>query len=290
MRPSLYMLEKELIEHKTITRVPLFILLCGAVLFISLMMNTSLQDNLSISVQTQGNVTPFSSAFSNDIQLALSFIVGLLSLALTTTYLSKTLRKERNEGSSAFWRSMPVSSQYTHAIKLAFGLIVIPLIFSILVLIANVFFWVISLSSDTVFVMLHEHTSLVSVITNWLQFMGRMLLVSVVMLPIAGLVLAVSQISNSPLIILLLGGYALKLLSTWVLNWDGIAVFLAHMYNIPTTILLSSDPFISFSQAGIGFLSLYSLLGAISLFVSISLYRTTEISWQSLNPRWLLNK
>lgn len=290
MRPSLYMLEKELIEHKTITRVPLFILLCGAILFISLIMNTSLQDNLFISVETQGNVTPFGSEFSNDLQLGLSFIVGILSLALTTTYLSKTLRKERNEGSSAFWRSMPISSQYTHAIKLAFGLIVIPLIFSALVLIANLFFWIMSLSSDTVLVMLHEHSSLMSVITNWLQFMGRMLLVSVVMLPIAGLVLAVSQVSNSPLIILLLGGYALKLLSTWVLNWDGIAVFLTHIYKIPTTILLSSDPFMSFSQAGIGFLSLYSLLGAISLFISISLYRTTEISWQSLNPSWLLNK
>lgn len=53
MRPSFYMLQKELIEHKTVTRVPLFILLCGVLLFLSLMMNANLQDNLFISVQTQ---------------------------------------------------------------------------------------------------------------------------------------------------------------------------------------------------------------------------------------------
>lgn len=69
MRPSLYMLQKELIEHKTVSRVPLFILLCGVVLFLSLMMNTNLQDNLFISVQTQGDFTPFSTEFSNDVQI-----------------------------------------------------------------------------------------------------------------------------------------------------------------------------------------------------------------------------
>ncbi|PQJ84915.1 hypothetical protein [Aliivibrio sifiae] len=290
MRPALFMLEKELIEHKTVTRVPLFILLCGVLLFISLMMNTNLQDNLFISVQTQGNITPFSTGFSNDLQMMLSFMAGILSLALTTTYLSKTLRKERKEGSSAFWRSMPVSSQYTHAIKLCFGLIVIPLIFSLLVLTANLFFWIISISSDTVLVLLHGHTSFLSIVINWLQFIGRMLLVSLVMLPIAGLILAISQANNSPLIVLFLGGYALKLLSTWVLNWDGIAIFLTHIYQIPTTILLSNTPLISFVNAGIGFLSLYSLIGVIALFASISLYRTTEMSWQSLNPNWIFKK
>ncbi|MUK40503.1 hypothetical protein GNP61_02940 [Aliivibrio fischeri] len=290
MRPSLYMLQKELIEHKTVSRVPLFILLCGVVLFLSLMMNTNLQDNLFISVQTQGDFTPFSTEFSNDVQIMLSFMVGILSLALSTTYLSKTLRKERNEGSSAFWRSMPVTSQHTHAIKLAFGLIVIPLIFSILVLIANLCLWFISLSSDSVLVLLHEHSSLLYVITSWFQFLTRMLLVSVVMLPIAGLILAVSQVSNSPLIVLFLGGYALKILSNWVLGWDGISQFLSHIYQIPTTVLLSHNPLVSFEHAGIGFLSLYALLGALALFVSISLYRTTEISWQSLNPSWLIKK
>lgn len=290
MRPSLFMLEKEFIEHKTVTRVPLFIFLCGVALFISLMMNTSLQDNLFISVQTQGDFTPFSTEFSDDLEMMLSFVAGILSLALTTTYFSKTLRKERKEGSSAFWRSMPISSQYTHAIKLTFGLIVIPLIFSLLVLIANLFFWIISLSSDTVLVMLHEHTSFISIIANWLQFIGRMMLVSLVMLPMAALILSISQVSNSPLIVVFLGGYALKIMSAWILGWDGIAVFLTHIYKIPTTILLSNTPLMSFAHAGIGFLTLYSLLGAIALFVSISLYRTTEISWQSLNPTWLFKR
>ena len=290
MRSFLFMLEKEFIEHKTVTRVPLFILLCGVVLFISLMMNTSLQDNLFISVQTQGDFTPFSTEFSDNLQMMLSFMAGILSLALTTTYFSKTLRKERKEGSSAFWRSMPISSQYTHAVKLAFGLIVIPLIFSLLVLVANLCFWIISLSSDTVLVMLHEHTSFISIITNWLQFMGRMMLVSLVMLPMAALILSISQVSNSPLIVVFLGGYALKVMSTWILGWDGIAVFLTHIYKIPTTILLSNNPLMSFANAGIGFLALYLFIGVIALFMSVSLYRTTELSWQSLNPNWLFTK
>jgi surface polysaccharide O-acyltransferase-like enzyme len=39
MHPSFYMIEKELIEHKMITRVPLFILVCGFLIFISLLIH-----------------------------------------------------------------------------------------------------------------------------------------------------------------------------------------------------------------------------------------------------------
>ena len=43
MHPSFYMLEKELIEHKINTRLPLFVALCGLLLFVSLFFNGAAQ-------------------------------------------------------------------------------------------------------------------------------------------------------------------------------------------------------------------------------------------------------
>ncbi|MGB1281224.1 MAG: hypothetical protein ACPG5V_14790, partial [Vibrio cyclitrophicus] len=77
-----------------------------------------------------------------DIGSTLSSLVhvgaGLISLLLSTLYMPKTLRKERQEGSSMFWRSMPVSHELTHFVKLGVGLIVIPFICSLLVLFTNI--------------------------------------------------------------------------------------------------------------------------------------------------------
>ena len=287
MQTWLIMQEKELLEHKTVTRVPLFICLCCVLVLISLIMNTNLQNNLNISIHTQGDRGPFTSA---NLQLMLSVIVGMLSLTLTTLYFAKTLRKERNEGSAAFWRSMPVSSQYTHLVKLTFGLVVIPLIFSLLILLINLLLWLASLSSDALIGVMGEPNTLASVLMNWLEFISRMLLVSLVMLPLAALLLTISQLSDSPLIILLLAGYALKLLAGWVFGWPALAAFIAQIYQLPTAILYAESPIISVLHAGSEFLTLYALLGVLALFTSTSLYRTSEISWQSLNPRWLVSK
>ncbi|MFI3276749.1 MAG: hypothetical protein R3Y30_20055, partial [Vibrio sp.] len=117
MHPSFYMLEKELIEHKINTRLPLFIGLCGFLLFVSLFFSGQAQHDFFFQMEVNGDVSSMHRDFSRDLNSVIYFGAGLISLLLSTLYIPKTLRKERQEGSSMFWRSMPVSNAMTHAVK-----------------------------------------------------------------------------------------------------------------------------------------------------------------------------
>ncbi|MFA0232682.1 hypothetical protein AB4491_27400, partial [Vibrio sp. 10N.261.45.A7] len=147
MHPSFYMLEKELIEHKINTRLPLFVALCGFLLFVSLFFNGAAQHEFFFEMQVNGDMSDIHREFAQDLNSVIYFGAGLISLILSTLYIPKTLRKERQEGSSMFWRSMPVSNAMTHGVKLGFGLVVIPAICALLVLFADFLFWILNVSS-----------------------------------------------------------------------------------------------------------------------------------------------
>ena len=201
MHPSFYMLEKELIEHKINTRLPLFIGLFGFLLFVSLFFSGQAQHDFFFRMEVNGDVSSMHRDFSRDLNSVIYFGAGLISLLLSTLYIPKTLRKERQEGSSMFWRSMPVSNVMTHAVKLGFGLVVIPAICALLVLFADSLFWILNISSEQQLALIVEQQSLFYVLTNWVVFFGRMLLVALVLLPLATMTLAISQLVNSPLLV-----------------------------------------------------------------------------------------
>lgn len=285
MHPSVYMIEKELIEHKVIIRLPLFIALCGLVLGVGLMFNSQAQHNFFFQMEVSGNISEIHQEIARDLNSLIFAIAGTVSLLLTTLFLPKTLRKERQEGSSMFWRSMPVSNHLTHAVKLAVGLVIIPLICALLVLFTDVMLWLIQTFSDKQLALLVEQQSIFYVLTNWLAFLARMLLVSIVLLPLAMVALAISQIVNSPLLVMFIGSYAIKWLSLSLFASDWISKFLALVASLPIYVLFEPNPFRAIVEAPALSLVVYVAIGIIAYLTSVRLNRTEDVTWRNLFQR-----
>ncbi|MFM2643913.1 hypothetical protein AAFX33_22460 [Vibrio chagasii] len=282
MHPSFYMLEKELIEHKINTRLPLFVALCGFLLFVSLFFNGAAQHEFFFQMEVNGDVSDIHREFAKDLNSVIYFGAGLISLLLSTLYIPKTLRKERQEGSSMFWRSMPVSNALTHGVKLGFGLVVIPAICALLVLFADVLFWVLNVSSEQQLALLVEQQSLFYVLTNWVVFFGRMLLVALVLLPLATMTLAISQLVNSPLLVIFVSSFAIKWLAIALFGFYGINDFFSVIASLPMKVLTASNPFSALSDVSVLSLSIYVLLGIGGYLLSLKLNRTDDVSLKTL--------
>ena len=285
MHPSVYMIEKELIEHKVIIRLPLFIALCGLVLGVGLMFNSEAQHNFFFQMEVSGDISEIHQEIARDLNSLIFAIAGTVSLLLTTLFLPKTLRKERQEGSSMFWRSMPVSNHLTHAVKLAVGLVIIPLICALLVLFTDVMLWLIQTFSDKQLALLVEQQSIFYVLTNWLAFLARMLLVSIVLLPLAMIALAISQIVNSPLLVMFIGSYAIKWLSLSLFASDWISKFLKLVVSLPIYVLFEPNPFRAIVEAPALSLVVYVAIGIIAYLTSVRLNRTEDVTWRNLFQR-----
>ena len=285
MHPSFYMLEKELIEHKINTRLPLFIGLFGFLLFVSLFFSGQAQHDFFFRMEVNGDVSSMHRDFSRDLNSVIYFGAGLISLLLSTLYIPKTLRKERQEGSSMFWRSMPVSNVMTHAVKLGFGLVVIPAICALLVLFADSLFWILNISSEQQLALIVEQQSLFYVLTNWVVFFGRMLLVALVLLPLATMTLAISQLVNSPLLVILISSFAIKWLAIALFGFYGINDFFSVIASLPMKVLTTSNPFSALSEVSILSLSIYVLLGIGGYLLSLKLNRTDDVSLKTLFQR-----
>ncbi|WP_025715411.1 hypothetical protein, partial [Salmonella enterica] len=94
------------IEHKAVSRIPLFVLVCVLVLFAGILSNGNVQSNLSFEMSYSG-FDNMDLQFVDEFSSLIVVLAGALSIMLSTLYIPKTLRKERQEGSSMFWRSMP---------------------------------------------------------------------------------------------------------------------------------------------------------------------------------------
>lgn len=276
MSANVSMLEKEWLEHKIITRVPVVLLICGVVMLLSLLMNSTIQSNVTYELTYQGD--GFESGFELGKQLSHLVLVstGILSILLTSLYFPKTLRKERQEGSVMFWRSMPVTDLNIHAVKLVFGLLMVPLICSMLVIAADFLMWIINVVMAEKFPLFFTGESLFYVVSHWLEFLGRMGLVGVALLPFATLAMAISQKVNSPLLVMLIGFYVIKLLASNLFATDAISYFLDAVTRLPLDVLIEANPINAFVNVGVGNLMLFAVLGALGLLVSLRLSRSID--------------
>ena len=281
MHPSFYMLEKELIEHKINTRLPLFAALCGFLLFVSLFFSGQAQLAFSSQIEVNGDMSDLHREFAQNLNSAIYFGAGLISLLLSMLYLSKTLRKERQEGSSMFWRSMPISNAMTHGVKLGFGLMVIPAICALLVLFADSLLWVLNVSSEQVALIL-EQPSLLYVLSNWIVFFGRMMVIALVLLPLATVTLAVSQLVNSPLLVMFISSFAIKWLAIALFGFHGIKDFFYVITSLPMKVLTASNQFSALSEVSILSLGIYALIGIGGYLLSLKLNRTDDVSLKTL--------
>jgi len=282
MHPSFYMLEKELIEHKINTRLPLFAALCGFLLFVSLFFSGQAQLAFSSQMEVNGGMSDLQREFAKNINSLIYFGAGLISLLLSVLYLSKTLRKERQEGSSMFWRSMPISNATTHGVKLGFGLVAIPAISALLVLFADCLLWVLNASSEQPLALILEQPSLFYVLTNWFVFFGRMLVIALVLLPLATVTLAISQLVNSPLLVMFISSFAIKWLAVALFGFHGIKDFFYVITSLPMKVLTASNQFSALSEVSILSLGIYALIGIGGYLLSLKLNRTDEVSLKTL--------
>lgn len=276
MNANFYMLEKEWLEHKIITRIPVVLLLCGVVFLLSLLMNSTIQSNVTFELTYQND--GFESGFELGKQLSHMVLVfsGLLSILLTSLYFPKTLRKERQEGSVMFWRSMPVTDLNIHVVKLAFGLLVVPLICSMLVFSADFLMWIINLVMSEQFPLFFTGESLLYVVSHWLEFIGRMWLVGLALLPFATIAMAISQKVNSPLLVMLVGFYVIKLLANNLFATDVIGQFFSAITSLPLDVMIEANPMTAFANVGIINLLLFVGLGVVGLALSLRLSRTLD--------------
>ena len=282
MHPSFYMLEKELIEHKINTRLPLFAALCGFLLFVSLFFSGQAQLVFSSQIEVNGDMSDLQREFAQNINSVIYFGAGLISLLLSVLYLSKTLRKERQEGSSMFWRSMPISNATTHGVKLGFGLVAIPAICALLVLFADCLLWVLNASSEQPLALILEQPSLFYVLTNWFVFFGRMLVIALVLLPLATVTLAISQLVNSPLLVMFISSFAIKWLAIALFGFHGIKDFFYVITSLPMKVLTASNQFSALSEVSILSLGIYALIGIGGYLLSLKLNRTDDVSLKTL--------
>ncbi|MCF9479599.1 hypothetical protein J7989_18620 [Vibrio parahaemolyticus] len=256
MRSVVAMLRKEWLENPLVLRLPLFMLACGALLFISLMSNTTLQHNMFFEMSLGG--------------------AGLLSMLLAIQYFPRTLRKERAEGSIMFWRSMPVSDLKTHLVKLTFGLLVIPLVCSGLVLAADFMLWLLNVSTDQQLALLYRQTSLGYVLLHWVEFLARMALAGVLMLPLALCAMAISQKVNSPLVILFIAIYALRWMPIAMFGYYGLDQFFSAVLYLPLHAIIASNPFSAIPEAGLANVGIYAFIGILAWTASLKFSRTIQ--------------
>ncbi|XAW87732.1 hypothetical protein ABDK09_06085 [Vibrio sp. CDRSL-10 TSBA] len=88
MHPAFYMLEKEWLEHKSVTRIPLFVLICILALFAGLLSNGGLSANVSFQMTSSG-FEDFDLQFVDEFSSLLVAGAGLLSVMLSTLYFPR---------------------------------------------------------------------------------------------------------------------------------------------------------------------------------------------------------
>lgn len=238
MPPVFHLLEKELLQHKIITRLPLFVFIFSLLLIALFIYGFDAEVNFSLSGFNNGDALNVQQGLTNVI----SFAASLVSYLLSILYLSKAICKDREDGTIAFWRSMPVSDLLSQLVKLCIGLIVIPLICSLLVLSAELFLWLLSALSPQQVKYLIGDISFFSVIQNYIGFLLHMLMVATALLPFACLIFAISQIFNSPLLIAIVGIYALKIASSIVLPSSHLEMFFYQFIDLPTKLIFTVEP------------------------------------------------
>ncbi len=278
MHASLYMLEKELIENKSVTRIPLFLFICGVLLFIALLINVSLGTNLVLEVEHSSNFDQVDVSAVDSFNHFIVMIISFVSLMLSFLYFPRTFRKERKEGSAMFWRSMPVSNTLVHMVKLVFGLFVIPVICSFLVVFADIFLWVLNIVTDERFGFLFAQRSFWYALQHGLSYIGLMWLVGLWLIPLACFTLFVSQIFSSPILVIIIGSFTLKWLSIAMFESYLISNFINAIFNFPLELIATSSLSNVTTELGAGNILAYLLIGIMSYWASYRMYRTNEVS------------
>ena len=129
MNVLLALIKREILEHKSIWKVPAILLAIGLLLKLSMLMG-----NLSFNLDTPDFLQLDSSidgAVNKVVIQALGIMNALVSyvmLLVSIFYTLSCLYQERQDESVLFWRSLPISDGMTITSKLLVALILVPLV------------------------------------------------------------------------------------------------------------------------------------------------------------------
>lgn len=276
MRAVITMLHREWLENPLVSRVPFFIFACITLLFIGVMVNSNLEHNALFQININEESRETQKQLGDELGTLIAGGAGLLSILLATLYFPRTLRKERSEGSIMFWRSMPVSDAQTHLVKLAFSLLVIPLVCSFLVVFTDLMLWALNMLTDYQIGFLYQYSSLTYVLMHWGEFLIRMGLAALFLLPVGLIMMAISQKLASPLVILVLAIYALRWMPIALFGYHGVDQFVSTIYHLPFHALMAPDPLVAIQEAGWQSIGIYVVIGILAWVTNLKLSRTVR--------------
>lgn len=276
MRSIMTMLNKEWLENPLVSRVPFFMFVCGTLLFIGLMSNSNLQQNFFFQMSVGGDANGIQKQLGEELSSLIAGGAGLLSILLGTQYFPRTLRKERSEGSIMFWRSMPISDVQMHVVKLVFGLLVIPLVCSALVIIADVMLWSMNIVTDHQIGFLSRYSSLGYVLLHWGEFLLRMGLAGFLLLPLALTTMVISQKVNSPLVILFIVIYTLRWMPIALFGYYGVDQFFSEIFYLPFHAIIAPNPLDAVAEVGNTNLGIYVFIGLLAWAACLRVSRTIQ--------------
>ncbi|MCG7586415.1 ABC transporter [Photobacterium sp. OFAV2-7] len=266
-----------MIEYRIVVKLPLFIALFSVLNFALLMSG----DNVSFYIQSSGVgewvLGSDSNGFASYVGKLNEIISGCVYILLFLVYIPKTLRKERNEGSLMFWRAVPVSDYLAIAAKLLFALVIIPLITSILLIFSDVLVWLLAKMWMPLDIMASFSITVPDMIWHWLGFIGSAILMSLSLLPIACVLLVVSQLVSYPMVAVVVAVIVIKLMSYLLFGTSAIGDFLSDVYSLPLTILTDESPLDAYLSLGL-FTHLALWLVSAVLFHICSKQRATDDS------------
>ncbi len=276
MSSAITMLHREWLENPLVSRVPFFILACITLLFVGIMVNSDIAHNSFLQMSTSEENREIQQELGNDLGALIAGGAGLVSILLGTLYFPRTLRKERTEGSIMFWRSMPVSDTQTHLVKLAFSLLIIPLVCSSLVLITDLMLWSVNIFTNSQISLLHRYSSLAYVLVHWIEFLMRMGVAALFILPVGLTMMAISQKLTSPLVVLVLALYALRWMPIALFGYYGVDQFVSKIFYLPFHAIIAPKPLDAFVEAGIANIGIYAFIGLLAWIVNLKFSRTIK--------------
>lgn len=266
MKSWMTLLQKELLEYRIVIKLPLFLVVFAVVNFAIVLSGDS---QVMFSVKSSGAMIDWgieADAFAGLIGKLNELLAGIVSLVLFFIYVPKTMRKEKQEGSLMFWRSMPVSDTLAVAAKLCFALVVIPAISSVLLLSADAIVWVLASLFMPQDVIASLGISVTGAAMHWIGYVTRLGLMSLALLPIATLLLAVSQLTRYPLLTVIMAIVIFKVAMIQATGSTELGSRLSDIYWLPVTVLTSSEPLSAYLM--LGWLNAILLVASVLMFLA----------------------
>jgi len=141
MKTLFALIKREVLEHRSIWKVPAILLAIGVLIKFSMTSgNLSINVNTPDFLQLDGTVNGAIDRVVNKALSIMNRLVSVVMFLVAIFYALSCLYNERQDESVLFWRSLPISDGMTVASKLLIALVLVPLVIILCQLLMSVVF------------------------------------------------------------------------------------------------------------------------------------------------------